>query len=545
MNKLIIPLLLLLSFFVNAQSVEITPGSILPKMSTAQRTSLSSPTNGMLVFDTNTQSYWFRKSGSWTELPKGGSTQNYWSLNGNTIENTNSGGIKSTGTPLYDNVYLGLNSPKIYLPETENNRLSWIPEYSAFRVGLITNNSPHYDSLGLYSTAIGLNTVASGHGSTSLGLHNYALGNISTSIGFYTAAEKTGSFAIGVNASSIGDFAYAVGIESVAKGYQSFSLGISNYAEGKNSFAMGIDSYTQADNSIAMGLYTTTTAQSATSLGYNTLASGIKSFATGDSTTASGLSSFSGGYGTTASGDYSTAIGYKSKANGIYSLSLGNSNIASGEGATTLGSFNIANGRYSTAMGNNVSTAGKQGSFVIGDHSGGSSQLHSDANNRFSARFRGGYSFYTNANNTVGVKLNPSGNSWSTISDSTLKEKFIHANTQKVLESVKQIRVGTWNYKGQESSHFRHWGIMAQDFHAHFGKDQYGTLGNESTIASSDFDGVSFAAIKGLEERTRVLAQKNELLEKQVAALTQLVEEIKIGFKAEIQNIKEIRASLP
>ncbi len=544
MKHLIIILFFSIPFLINAQSVEITPGSILPKMTTAQRTSLSSPTNGMLVFDINTQSYWFRKSGSWTELPKGGSTQNYWSLNGNTIENTNSGGIKSTGTPLYSNLDLALDSPKIYLPETENNRLSWIPAYSAFRVGAITNDSPYYDSLGMYSTAIGFNTVASGHGSTSLGLHNHALGNGSTSIGAYSLAEKIGTFAIGINAYSIGDYAYAIGIESVAEGDKSFALGISNYTMGKHSFAMGIDSYTLADNSMALGIYTTTNAQFATSLGYLTSASGLKSFATGDSTRASGLSAFSGGYGTTASGDYSTAIGHKSKAEGTYSLSLGNSNLASADGATTLGNFNTANGSYSTAMGNNVSTGGKQGSFVIGDYWGNSSQLNSDANNRFSARFRGGYSFYTNANNTVGVKINPSGNSWSTISDSTKKEKFIHANTQKVLESIKQIPVGTWNYKDQEST-IRHWGIMAQDFYAHFGKDQYGTIGNDTTIATSDFDGLSFAAIKGLEERTRELVLKNELLEKQVAALTQLVAEMKSDFKAEIENIMKSTASLP
>ncbi len=72
------------------------------------------------------------------------------------------------------------------------------------------------------------------------------------------------------------------------------------------------------------------------------------------------------------------------------------------------------------------------------------------------------------------------------------------------------MRVGTWNYKGDTTD--RHWGIMAQDFYEHFGKDKYGTIGNHTTIATADFDGVAFAAIKGLEERTRELKVKSEQL---------------------------------
>jgi hypothetical protein len=43
---------------------------------------------------------------------------------------------------------------------------------------------------------------------------------------------------------------------------------------------------------------------------------------------------------------------------------------------------------------------------------------------------------------------------------------------------------------------------MAQDFHAAFGTDKYGTIGNDTTINSADFAGVSFIAIQALEKRT-------------------------------------------
>lgn len=80
-----------------AQSTEIRPGVILPQMTTAQRTALSA-TNGMLVFDTNTQSYWLRSNNTWTELPKTAANTNFWEQSGaagDEIRNTNSGGFWS------------------------------------------------------------------------------------------------------------------------------------------------------------------------------------------------------------------------------------------------------------------------------------------------------------------------------------------------------------------------------------------------------------------------------------------------------------------
>jgi cell shape-determining protein MreC len=64
---------------------------------------------------------------------------------------------------------------------------------------------------------------------------------------------------------------------------------------------------------------------------------------------------------------------------------------------------------------------------------------------------------------------------------------------------------------------------MAQDFHAAFGKDEYGTIGNDTTINSADFAGVSFIAIQALEKRT----QKIEQLEQENAALKQMLLQLK------------------
>lgn len=45
-------------------------GVLVPRMTSVQRTSISTPATGLLVFDTDTQGFWFY-SGSWTELAIG------------------------------------------------------------------------------------------------------------------------------------------------------------------------------------------------------------------------------------------------------------------------------------------------------------------------------------------------------------------------------------------------------------------------------------------------------------------------------------------
>ena len=43
-------------------------GILIPRMTTAQRTTLSNPAEGLLVFDNETNSFWFFDGSNWTEL---------------------------------------------------------------------------------------------------------------------------------------------------------------------------------------------------------------------------------------------------------------------------------------------------------------------------------------------------------------------------------------------------------------------------------------------------------------------------------------------
>ncbi len=264
------------------------------------------------------------------------------------------------------------------------------------------------------------------------------------------------------------------------------------------------------DYSFATGLNTTASGFSSTAMGISTIASGDNSTAMGMSTTASGLRSTAIGYGTTANDDYSTAMGYGTTASGEYSTAMGYNTTASGVHSTAMGYGTTASGDRSTAMGLYVSTFNKVGSFVIGDNST-STIMNSFFHNSFRARFANGYHLYTSADLSTSCSLGPSDNAWSTGSDVRTKENFAEINGEDFLKKIAAFNLTSWNYKTQNPATFRHYGPMAQDFFAAFGKDKYGTIGNDTTINSADFAGVNFVAIQALEKRT----QKIEQLEKE------------------------------
>ena len=45
-----------------------TKGMLIPRLTTTQRTSIASPATGLLVFDSDTNSFWFYDGSAWTCL---------------------------------------------------------------------------------------------------------------------------------------------------------------------------------------------------------------------------------------------------------------------------------------------------------------------------------------------------------------------------------------------------------------------------------------------------------------------------------------------
>ncbi len=190
-------------------------------------------------------------------------------------------------------------------------------------------------------------------------------------------------------------------------------------------------------------------------------------------------------------------------------LGENSSNNASGYSSMAFGSSNTASGFKSLAMGTLMSTNGYSGAVGLGDNSAVTS-TNSTAANQFTARFAGGYRFFSNSTATIGAELPAGSNAWGTISDSAKKERFLLLNQTDLLTNIRSLKLGTWNYKGQRTE--RHYGPMAQEFFARFGHDDLGVIGCDTLINSHDFTAVTLSGVQAL-------ALENEQLK---ARITQL-----------------------
>jgi trimeric autotransporter adhesin len=207
-------------------------------------------------------------------------------------------------------------------------------------------------------------------------------------------------------------------------------------------------------------------------------------------------------------GAYNMASGYSALCNNI----TGNSNTASGYEAlknNIYGSKNTAVG-----YGANVNYANLTNSTAIG----------AEALVYVSNNVRIGNELVTHIYGQVG---------WTATSDSTKKENVFDVDGDEVLNKIRDLRLSSWNFKDQDAKTCRHYGPMAQAFYRAFGHDGFGTVGNETTICTSDMAGINMIAIQALEKRTAQLKEENE----------QILAENK-NLKAELEHLKMIVANL-
>lgn len=373
------------------------------------------------------------------------------------------------------------------------NRMYWWADKAAFKAGGIDDVS--WDvPLGLYSTNLGFDCISSGDNSTAIGKWCQATGYASMAIGFNSTA--TGNSSAAINGSASGYDAFSIAGQAVGD----HSLALHGFASGTNSLAMIV-------GSSATNFY-------AVAIGEDATASGQHALAMGQSTTASVSNSTAIGLNTTASGYVSTSMGSYTTASGDYATSLGGGTLASGDYSVAMGQYTTASGINSTAIGKNVSTANFGGCFAIGDASAVPGGVTNCVRaNEFRARFAGGYAFYTSAAPISGVYMVAGSNAWSSISDSTKKERFKKTDGEYVLNSISKMKLGSWNYKLQNAKDFRHYGAMAQEFYNAFGNDGIGKIGCDTLINSADIDGVMMIGLQALEKRSSALAAKNNLLE--------------------------------
>jgi hypothetical protein len=168
-------------------------------------------------------------------------------------------------------------------------RMMWHPGKAAFRAGRVNTGAPDaWDdpNVGFNSTALGLNSIASG-------------------------GE---SFAAGDGTQATGSRSVALGFQSRATGFLSMAMGNVTTASGPSSTAMGFETTASGEAATAMGHHTTASEAVATAMGNGTTASGFASLAVGTGTTASGFASLAVGDGVSAGGAASVALGHRASA---------------------------------------------------------------------------------------------------------------------------------------------------------------------------------------------------------------------------------------
>ncbi|MCF7977031.1 MAG: tail fiber domain-containing protein [Chromatiaceae bacterium] len=128
-------------------------------------------------------------------------------------------------------------------------RFMWYPTAGVIRAGTVTADQWDSGNVGVFSTAMGynpiasggnstafgVNTTASGVGSTALGTNTVASGSDSTAIGGFTNATGSRSTAMGSGTTASGDFSTAMGQGTIApSGYE---IAIGRYNESYNPFS--------------------------------------------------------------------------------------------------------------------------------------------------------------------------------------------------------------------------------------------------------------------------------------------------------------------
>ena len=106
-------------------------------------------------------------------------------------------------------------------------------------------------------------------------------------------------------------------------------------------------------------------------------------------------------------------------------------------------------------------------------------------------------------------------------SDRNKKENLRDVNAQEILAKLRGMSVTSWNYIGHDPKEFRHYGPMAQDFFAAFGRDEVGAIGTETTINSGDIAGILMIGLKGLDAQVQKGLRTIDAQAAEIAALKQ------------------------
>ncbi len=542
----------------------ITKGMLVPRMTTAQRTTISSPATGLLVFDETTGGFWFYNGTSWVSL----SDANH--VGDEIADADNDTKIKVEESADEDIIRFDMEGTEFL--KMQNGRLDvmntggsvFLGELAGFSDDHSNNLNTAVGSRALFSNTTGNNNTADGHQS----LYSNTTGYKNTANGKSALYHNTTGYSNTANGSSA-LYSNTTGFGNAANGTLALyynTTGNNNTANGKNALYHNTTGYLNTANGISALYYNTT--------GYKNTANGssvLHSNTTGNNNTAIGsVALYSNTYGS-----YNTALGTDAQEEGIsasYNVSVGHRTLAENETAVAnaavgysalehaVGSGNTAlgysTGPTATSLGSSNTFVGRNAGF-----SGGATINYSTALGEFATvtatdQIRIGNNF----NTSIGG-YQP----WSNLSDGRMKKNVLedvpgldmilrlravsyeldhetiirtmYANDEKkIAERISEIPV-----RGQTR---RQTGFIAQEVEAIAQEIGYDFSGIDAPKNNKDTYSLRYAEfVVPLVKAVQELADRNELLEDRIGGQQAMIEEQKAINEELISRIGELEKS--
>ena len=567
----IIIILLGCSIHINAQSVGInsdgstpdasamldikslTKGLLIPRMLLTERTAISAPVEGLIVFQTDGVAGLYYYQGAWkfvgTGLDYSALTNKPTLFSGSYTDLTN----KPT---LFNGTWTSLTGkPTLATVATSGSYsdLLNLPTLFSGSYTDLTNKPTLFD--GSWSSLTGKPTSVLGYGITDFNFTGSTSGDLlrfnGTNWTKFTPNYLTAEAQTLTNVLSLGNNAGNQSIINV------LNMGIAGVTTPRAALEIGGNE----------GLLVTGTHNNGTALN---LGAGDRmhwypkkgAFRVGNAETTYwddaniGNYSIAMGYKPRATNSASIAIGAFCYATGNYSLAIGRSAIASENYSIAIGTqpsgdqTAVASGTASIAIGTGANTNGMDGAMVIGDDTYYQTAYASN-DNQITMRFAGSvngpdsnimgdsvsgsnkaYRFLTGAPNaTNGSYMVKNGNGWVAYSSRSLKENFREFDGEWMLNKIQGLYITEWNYKG--SPDMKYIGPIAEEFWDAFhlnGTDNKG-------INSVSIAGVNIAGVKALIERTNGMQDRIKTLE---SKNIELENKINMLLEANIKLMKKL-----
>jgi len=333
-------------------------GVLIPRMTSSQRNSISSPAIGLLVFDTSTKSFWFYNSTAWINL----------SIPSKISDKDSDTTIETERFP--DEDFIRFKVGGVDRWEMRGSRLQPLNTGNSVFVGLfagLNDDLSNNENVGIGYLALGANTTGAlntvtGHealGANTTGVLNTAIGHqalTANTTGTFNTATGSQALAANINGSDNSAFGFdallnnTIGDENTALGSRALRInetGSRNTAGGVYSL---LDNKTGSNNT-ALGYWSlvgNTTGNYNTAVGVSTL-----NYSTaGSYNTAIGYQAYYMSSGPTTSYNNSTAIGYNAQITTSNQIRIGNMNVTSIGGYTNW--TNISDQRFKSNIKENV-----------------------------------------------------------------------------------------------------------------------------------------------------------------------------------------------